>query len=79
MEKDEVSSSTTIDVWKKVWQTNVLPRVKIFTWHASQNALPNRKGISSRIQNVDDCHSICHSELETVLYALEDFTLLRSI
>ncbi|XP_021721482.1 uncharacterized protein LOC110689043 [Chenopodium quinoa] len=66
-------------IWKKIWNTNVLPRVKVFMWRACQNALPTRKGIGSRISGYDTTCYVCHQEVEDVLHAIKECALARDV
>ncbi|XP_021723977.1 uncharacterized protein LOC110691367 [Chenopodium quinoa] len=77
-QEEEATSSPRV-IWKKIWNTNVLPRIKVFMWRACQNALPTRKGIGSRISGYDTTCYVCHQEVEDVLHAIKECALARDV
>lgn len=78
--REEVAPSNTGSLWKRVWQTKVLPRVKLFVWRACLNALPTRLVISRRVAaTYDEYCGVCNREDESILHALRDCVMARVI
>lgn len=64
------SHQTKPDLWKFIWQSNTLPRVKQFLWNACQNALPIVENLHKRRIVHDPICPICKKEAETTEHAL---------
>ncbi|XP_021748573.1 uncharacterized protein LOC110714373 [Chenopodium quinoa] len=76
---EEATSVAAHTIWKKIWQIQALPRVKVFAWRACQNALPTRRNISYRIKDYDSECCICERDFESTLHALRDCKLARDV
>ena len=65
------STSTNGDraVWKTIWNSNVPPKVKKFTWKLATDSLAVQAIRSRRIPNVSPMCTICGREEETSFHA----------
>ena len=52
--------------WVKLWNLNVLERIKILLWKIEVNALPTRENLMQRFQIEDSSCICCKQEVETV-------------
>lgn len=64
------SHHTKPDLWKFIWKSNTLPRVKQFLWNACQNAIPTVDNLHRRRIVPDPLCPICKKEAETIKHAL---------
>lgn len=46
------SSSSAQDLWNKIWNSDLLPRVKLFARRACHNALPTNNGLHHRVSSM---------------------------
>ena len=46
-------------VWRKLWQLNVPPKVRMFLWKACSNILPTRENLNRRRVQVDPMCGMC--------------------
>uniref|UniRef100_A0A803MMS6 Sulfotransferase n=1 Tax=Chenopodium quinoa TaxID=63459 RepID=A0A803MMS6_CHEQI len=77
--EETATSAHAHSIWKRIWQLQALPRVKVFAWRACQNALPTRRNISFRIKGYDLECCICERDFETTIHALRDCKLARDV
>jgi hypothetical protein len=56
-------------LWKTIWNSNVPPKVEIFTWKLATNSLAVQANRSRRIPNVLPTCTICGMEEETGYHA----------
>ncbi|XP_071722532.1 uncharacterized protein [Rutidosis leptorrhynchoides] len=64
------SHQTKPDLWKFIWKSNNLPRVKQFLWNACQIAIPIVENLHRRRIVPDPLCLICKKEAETIEHAL---------
>lgn len=64
------SHQTKPDLWKFIWKSKTLPRVKQFFWNACHNALPTVDNLHRRRIVPDPLWPICKKEAETIEHAL---------
>ncbi|XP_074298496.1 uncharacterized protein LOC141629381 [Silene latifolia] len=55
-------------LWKVIWRTPVIPRVKIFMWQMCHDALPTRHNIARRLDLRDEECQFCSFNSETCLH-----------
>lgn len=53
--------------WGKLWQLNILPKIKDFIWKACNNALPTRDNLIKGNINVEPICPICNGNNESIL------------
>ena len=56
--------------WKKIWQLNVLLKVKIFAWHVCLDGLPTMLNLRRKGLNIVGFCQICDKDLESISHAL---------
>ena len=56
-------------VWKKIWQLQVPPKVKIFLWRACHNVLPTKQALLKRKVTADSICKRCRSTVEESVHA----------
>ncbi|XP_074306596.1 uncharacterized protein LOC141641848 [Silene latifolia] len=59
-------------LWKGVWGSNVLPRVKKIFWQLCSEAIPTKKNIARRTRGLDVVCPVCHSEMDTCLHLVKE-------
>lgn len=64
------SYQTNPDLWKHIWHSDTLPKVKQFLWNISQNALPTMDNLHRRKIVPDPLCPICKHEAETIEHTL---------
>jgi len=64
------SHQTNPDLWKHIWHSDTLPKVKQFLWNISQNALPTMDNLHRRKIVPDPLCPICKHEAETIEHTL---------
>ncbi|CAI8589602.1 unnamed protein product [Vicia faba] len=52
------------DLWKKIWQTHVHIRVKIFLWRLARNILPTYQNLRKKGMNLNLSCPLCDASLE---------------
>lgn len=69
---NKASSSFSVggDLWQKLWQLNVIPRVKHFVWRAMNKALATMENLYQRKCSPHPLCPICNAEVESVEHAL---------
>jgi ribonuclease HI len=77
------SSNTNLNgdrgLWKTIWNSNVPPEVKIFTWKLATNSLAVQVNRSRRLPRVLPTCSICGVEDETSYHATMRCTKARAL
>ncbi|KAL0442406.1 UNVERIFIED_CONTAM: hypothetical protein Slati_1963300 [Sesamum latifolium] len=56
--------------WRKVWQSKIPNKIKVFVWRACLNALPTSANLSRRIQGFQAGCPLCRTEKEDVMHVL---------
>ena len=56
--------------WKKIWQLNVPPKVKIFAWRVCLDGLPTMLNLRRRGLNTAGFCQVCDKDLESISHAL---------
>nr|POF09672.1 putative ribonuclease h protein [Quercus suber] len=64
------SSHLASPFWRKIWQVNVPPKVKIFAWRVCLDGLPTMLNLRRRGLNTAGFCQICDKELESISHAL---------
>lgn len=64
------SYQTNPALWKHIWHSPTLPKIRHFLWQACQNALPTRENLYRRKIIPDPLCSICQMEVETTEHIL---------
>lgn len=64
------SDQTKSDLWKHIWRSGILPKVRLFLWNACQNALPTVDNLYQRRIVPDPLCPICQKEAETIEHTL---------
>jgi len=64
------SHQTNPDLWKHIWHSQTLSKIKLFLWQACHNALPTRDNLYRRKIVPDPVCSICNMEAETTEHIL---------
>ena len=57
-------------LWKKIWQLQVPPKIKNFLWRACRNVLPTKQALLKRKVTVDPIYERCHSVVEESVHAV---------
>lgn len=78
-QRASTSSSQENQVWWKVWNTDLLPRIKLFVWRLYHDALPTQVGLEIRIKGLDSLCGVCERGVESALHALKDCVMASSI
>ena len=68
--EEGTSNSSTLPLWRKIWQLKVPPKVKIFAWRACMNGLPTLYNLHCRGLNSVGFCSLCDKCMETTTHAL---------
>ncbi|KAL0344526.1 UNVERIFIED_CONTAM: putative mitochondrial protein [Sesamum radiatum] len=56
--------------WRKVWQSKIPNKIKVFVWRACLNALPTSANLHRRIQGFQAGCPLCCAEKEDVMHVL---------
>lgn len=72
--EEGISNSSTLPIWRKIWQLKVPPKVKIFVWRACMNGLPTTYNLRYRgVSSASFC-SLCDRCKESTTHALLHYT-----
>ena len=66
-------------LWRKLWQLNVPPKVRMFLWRACSNVLPTRENLHRWRVQVDPYCEICCQNPESVGHLLWECSLARNM
>ena len=77
----EASSSISHShvLWNKIWNSSLLPRIKLFASRACSNALPTKVGLSVRVPSWNSMCAVCGDVEEMIVHALKECKLARVI
>lgn len=64
------STSCCYDMWKKIWELNVPPKVRVFFWRMCNRALPTCIGLRWRIESISELCPRCGVREESVYHAI---------
>jgi hypothetical protein len=67
---DAPPSSSTTDVWKRLWKLCVIPKVRVFWWRVLRGILPDYGTLTWRHVMVDSTCGICKAKSESMFHAL---------
>ena len=74
VEKSEVGECSSGDsrthLWKKVWQLQLLAKIRIFAWKACLDGLPTRLNLTKRGVKVEAECPLCEKAMENTSHAL---------
>ncbi|XP_074289571.1 uncharacterized protein LOC141614725 [Silene latifolia] len=59
-------------LWKTIWSTPVLPRIKVFMWQLCCDALPVKSNIAARVRDFDCSCPKCHGDEESCIHMVRD-------
>ena len=68
--RENSSNHQASPFWKKIWQLNVPPKVKIFAWEVCLNGLPTMLNLQRRGLNTFVFCQIFDKDLESINHAL---------
>ncbi|XP_074297820.1 uncharacterized protein LOC141628601 [Silene latifolia] len=74
-ESDEGEQSDTSMgswLWKAIWSTPVLPRIKVFMCQLCSDALPVKSNIATRVRDFDCSCPKCHDGEESCIHMVRD-------
>lgn len=57
-------------LWKRIWGSQVQPKVQNFLWRAIKNSIPTEVNLKRRMILTDDRYNHCKGATEDVLHAL---------
>ncbi|XP_075659227.1 uncharacterized protein LOC142629128 [Castanea sativa] len=57
-------------VWNRIWQLQVPPKIKNFLWWACRNAIPTKQALMKRKILADSIYERCHDAVEGSMHAL---------
>ncbi|XP_074313726.1 uncharacterized protein LOC141648918 [Silene latifolia] len=71
--EEQGSSSFEMEkrLWKRMWTTKTIPRVKMFFWQLCSDAIPTKDNIARRARIGDGMCPICCSEMESCLHLVK--------
>ncbi|KAJ9185367.1 hypothetical protein P3X46_005009 [Hevea brasiliensis] len=58
------------EVWKRLWNSNTPPKVKIFIWTAACNVLPTMVQLLKKRVNMEEFYSVCYLNSESTKHTL---------
>ncbi|KAF7838995.1 uncharacterized protein G2W53_007477 [Senna tora] len=66
------SNSWTLycSLWKKIWKTNLPPKIRLFVWRACRGILPTCLNLKNRGMEITTQCCVCGTEEEDTLHAL---------
>ncbi|KAF4359212.1 hypothetical protein F8388_005321 [Cannabis sativa] len=67
-----INLNVPTDLWKKLWNIKVPPKVLSFLWRVSANYLPTRFLLSSKHVQVDTLCPFCSAAPKTALHVLSE-------
>jgi hypothetical protein len=67
---DAPPSSSTTDVWKRLWKLCVIPKVRVFWWRVLRGILPDYGTLTRRHVRADSTCGICKAKSESMFHAL---------
>ncbi|XP_021751079.1 uncharacterized protein LOC110716751 [Chenopodium quinoa] len=69
---DTASNSTTVSKvdWSMVWDAELPPKVKFFSWRAMKNAVAARYSLAKRAMPIDTTCPMCGNDVESALHML---------
>jgi len=78
-QKDDANrgSSSSDQNWRRVWRTDVPPKVKVFWWRVTNGFLPARQILKRRhVEPIANCE-VCGADEESIKHVLIDCTMAR--
>ena len=60
------------DIWRRIWNLEVLGVVRDFAWRGSRDMVPTKDVIKKRIILNTDCCELCSNETENILHVIRD-------
>ncbi|KAL8513639.1 hypothetical protein ACS0TY_012939 [Phlomoides rotata] len=66
-------------VWKRIWDLDVIPKIKLFMWRLLHEIIPTSLNLTCRFVDVDPMCVRCGSDIESVEHALRDCAWVRDI
>ena len=77
-QETELPSSSSDDVWKKIWKLEVPPKVQVFWWRVMHGFLPARQVLHRRhIESIPHCE-VCGAEEESIRHVLIECTIAKN-
>ncbi|KAF7825130.1 putative RNA-directed DNA polymerase [Senna tora] len=75
------SNSWTLycSLWKKIWKTNLPPKIRLFVWRACRGILPTCLNLKNRGMEITTQCCVCGTEEEDTLHALVTCSELNSL
>lgn len=68
--KEDHSTTSNSDLWRKLWNLKISPKVKHFLWRACTNCLPTKDMLQSKRVHLNNICPICNVLSESVLHTL---------
>ena len=66
-------------IWRKLWNLNVLPKVRMFVWRACSNVLLTRDNLHRRKINIDPRCEFCCEHLESAAHLLWECPFAQNV
>lgn len=73
------SSDSIRVVWKRLWNLNIPPRMKLFVWKVGTNALATKCNLARRIPNFQPVCELCGNGFESDAHAIFECEWAKSI
>ena len=62
-----------------IWKLPSLPKIQMFIWKCMQQSIGVKECIANRGIPLDTTYRLCHLEAESIMHALRDCSLVKSI
>ena len=62
-----------------IWKLPSLPRIQMFIWKCMHQSIGVKECLASRGIPLDTTYPLCHLEPESIMHALRDYSLVKSI